>query len=85
MNGQRDTEVAIRATNVRSVDGHTRDQDGVAPECLGGRKRVHDLARHHFLLEDVLHVHDRCLARDRDRFLDRPHAQLAVDRRCERG
>src|SRR6266849_8970440 len=76
---------SLRATDVRGTDRHARDQNGIASERFGGRKRVHDIARHHFLLEDVLDVHDGRLSRYRDRLLERPHAQIAVDRRREPG
>ena len=41
-------------------------------------------SRQHRSARDVLHVDDRRLPRDRNRFLERPDPHLGVDRRRER-
>ena len=76
----RHLDVEVRAGLSRG-GGNQHHDAGVRPR---GRHRADDVVRDRHLAPDALRVDDRGFTADRDRFLDRAHFHVGVDRRGER-
>ena len=85
MNRGADRLVANRAAHVVILKSRreSRYEGGHALDGFGGRKGFQKFPCHHPLLNDVLNVHDRALARHRDRLLQAADLQFSIDRRCK--
>ena len=74
-----------RAADVEPAGGDRRHRAGHQHETASGRDRVEQVLAEDFTARAGLHVDDRRLAGHRDRFLDRAHLHLHVERRHEVG
>ena len=81
--GAADEEVGLlhgaRAAHVGLVEGHAGDQLAEALDGAGGRHGVEHVAGQHLLLDVALHVDQRRLPGDGDRFLQRADLEVGVD------
>ena len=80
MNGDR-CRRELRAADVLTAGNHAGNQRADGRGLLRSERRaVEHVARHHALLDHILHVHGRGRSGNRDRFLDGADAQVGIHR-----